>query len=425
MTSSSHLASSAFFYLAATALLESPINVEGLAITAAGSLLPDIDTPTSSIGRPFFPLSRWINQKIGHRTVTHSFVGMAILAVLALGAAWILSQWTGKGPALMHYGWLLILGYGSHILVDTLNKTGVELFWPCNLRCVFFYNEHYRIASAGSGDYWFMTVCLILNLGMYPLARDGFTLSLHQAFGDIYSVSMDFKQYGDKNRIWLDLEGVEAISNQKVQGRFEILAATDNASVLIERDRVKQIVSRTKPFQIFPDRTRIWIGQEQQITTQEIEMTGRTLGEIPRYADAERVLLYGYLTPAKFTPVSIHENRYNPISLRLDKLKFEHADYGDIREQQLEHVAIREGILIVKIYRLAGAAEPFATESASGSPIHHLELRFDPTDEILFAEGDVIQGGQVIARGYLNSSGKAGGRLPAGFRPSESAGQPG
>ena len=64
-----------------------------------------------------------------------------------------------------------------------------------------------------------MTVCLILNLGMYPLARDGFTLSLHQAFGDIYSVSMDFKQYGDKNRIWLDLEGVEAISNQKVQGR--------------------------------------------------------------------------------------------------------------------------------------------------------------------------------------------------------------
>ncbi|MFB3079206.1 MAG: metal-dependent hydrolase, partial [Lysobacterales bacterium] len=314
MTSSSHLASSAFFYLAATALLESAINIEGLAVTAAGSLLPDIDTPTSSIGRPFFPLARWINQKMGHRTVTHSLLGMAIFAVLVLGAAWILSQWTGKGPALMHYGWLLILGYGSHILVDTLNKTGVELFWPCKLRCVFFYNEHYRIASAGSGDYWFMTVCLILNLGMYPLARDGFTLSLHQAFGDIYSVSMDFKQYGDKNRIWLDLEGVEAISNQKVQGRFEILAAMDNASVLIQRDGVKQVVSRTKPLQIFPDRVRISIGEEQQITTQEIDMTGRTLGEIPHFSDAERVLLYGYLTPARFTSVSIHENRYNPIS---------------------------------------------------------------------------------------------------------------
>jgi hypothetical protein len=233
---------------------------------------------------------------------------------------------------------------------------------------------------------------------MYPLARDGFTLSLHQVFGDIYSVSMDFKQYGDKNRIWLDLEGVEAISNQKVQGRFEILGAMDNASVLIQRDRVKQTVSRTKPFQIFPDRTRISIGKEQRITTQEIEMAGRTLGEIPHYADAERVLFYGYLTPARFTPVSVYENRYNPISLRLEKLKFEHADYEDIQEQQLEHVAIREGILIVKIYRLAGAAELPATGRTEGSPIYHVELRFDPTDEILFAEGDVIQAGQMIAR---------------------------
>ena len=298
----------------------------------------------------------------------------------------------------MHYGWLLTLGYGSHILVDTLNKSGVELFWPCKVRCVFFYNEHYRIASAGGGDYWFMTVCLILNLGMYPLARDGFTFSLHQAFGDIYSVSMDFKQYGDQKRIWLDLEGVEAISNQKVQGRFEILAAMDNASVLIERDRVKQIVSRTKPFQIFPDRVRIWIDQEQQITTQEIEMAGRTLGEIPHYADAQRVLFYGYLTPARFTPVSVYENRYNPISLRLEKLKFEHANYEDIQEQELEHVAIREGILIVKIYRLADATEEPASGPTLGVPIHHVELRFDPTDEILFAEGDVIQAGQVIAR---------------------------
>ena len=398
MTSSSHLASSAFFYLAATSLLESSVNIEGLAVTAAGSLLPDIDTPTSSIGRPFFPLARWINQKIGHRTITHSFLGMAVFAALVLGATWLLSPGATEGSTLLYYGWLLILGYGSHILVDTLNKTGVELFWPCKLRCVFFYNEHYRIASAGSGDYWFMTVCLILNLGMYPLARDGFTLSLHQAFGDIYSVSMDFKQYGDKNRIWLDLEGVEAISNQKVQGRFEILAATDNASVLIQRDGIKQIVSRTKPFQIFPDRTRISIGEEQQITTQEIEMAGRTLGEIPHFSDAERVLLYGYLTPARFTSVSIHENRYNPISLRLDKLKFEHADYEDIRDQRLEHVAIREGILIVKIYRLASAAEPPATGPTEGVPIHHVELRFDPTDEILFAEGDVIQAGQVIAR---------------------------
>ncbi|MDA2933689.1 metal-dependent hydrolase [Acidobacteria bacterium AH-259-D05] len=398
MTSSSHLASSALTYLVAASLFESPISIQGITITAVGSLLPDIDAPTSSIGRPFFPLASWINQKVGHRTLTHSLVGLAIFALLMLGLAWILSQWTAEGIPLMHYAWLLMLGYGTHIFVDTFNKTGVELFWPSKLRCVLFYNEKYRIAVASKGDYWFMTVCLILNLGMYPLARDGFTRSLHQAFGDIYSVSMDFKQYGDKNRIWLDLEGVEAISNQKVNGRFEILAAIDNSAVLIERDGVRQIVSRTKPLQIFPDRVRISIGEEKQITTQEINMAGRTLGEIPNFPEAWRVLLYGYVTPVKFTPLSVHEGRYNPISLRLDKLKFDHAEYSDIQEHGLEHVAIREGVLIAKIYRPTQVSLTDSSVEPVRNLIRYVEIRFQPTDQILLEEGNVIRTGQVIGR---------------------------
>ncbi|MDA2930094.1 metal-dependent hydrolase [Acidobacteria bacterium AH-259-O06] len=398
MTSSSHLASSALFYLGASALAESPITIEGLAVTAVGSLLPDIDTPTSTVGRPFYPVASWIDQKIGHRTLTHSLLGCVIFAFLVLGVAWLLSGGMFTAARTMQYSWLLVLGYGSHILVDTLNKTGVELFWPSKLRCVFFYNDNWRITAAGKGDYWFMTACLVLNLALYPLARDGFTLSLHRAFGDIYSVSMDFKQYGDKNRIWLELEGVEAISNQKVKGRFEILAALDNGAVLIERGGVKQIVSRTKPFQIFPHKVKITVGEKQHIATREINMAGRTLVEIARFSDAQRVLLHGYLTPARFTPVSVYENRYNPISLRLDKLRLEHADYRDIREQGLEHVAIREGMLILKIHRLEAVAEAEHQNTNPDSIIRHVELRFKPTDEVLFGEGHVIQAGQTIGR---------------------------
>lgn len=397
MTSSSHLASSALFYLGAAALAEIPLSIEGLAITAAGSLLPDIDTPTSSIGRPFFPVASWIDQKVGHRTLTHSFLGITLFGVLVLCTAWTVSGWRADHSPLPHYGWLLILGYASHVLVDTLNKTGVELFWPSKLRCVFFYSHNWRITAAGKGDYWFMTACLLLNLAAYPLARDGFTLSLHRAFGDIYSVSMDFKQYGDKNRIWVDLEGVGAISNQKVKGRFEILAALDNGAVLIERDGTKQIVSRTKPFQIFPDKVKIAIGKPQHIRTQEIDMAGRTLGEIPRFAETSRVLLYGYLTPARFSPVRIYENRYDSISLRLDKLKLEHADYADIERQGLEHVLIREGILILKIHQSA-AGEMKTDTVSTGAPIRHVELRFEATDEVLLREGDLIRFGQTIGR---------------------------
>jgi inner membrane protein len=409
MTSSSHLASSALCYLAASALSESPISIQGLAVTVIGSLLPDIDTPTSSVGRPLFPLARWINEKIGHRTLTHSFVGLGIFTLLAFSIAWLLARWplsrlgapiAGQTSASRPetYAWLLVLGFASHIFVDTLNKTGVELFWPSKLRCVFFYNDKYRITAASIGDYWFMTACLVLNLAMYPLARDGLTRSLHQAFGDIYSVSMDFKKYGDKNRIWLDLQGVELISNQKVKGQFEILAVMDNGSVLIERNRAKQIVSRTRPLQIFPESTKIRIGESQVISIQHVNMAGRTLGELPRFPEASRVLFYGYLTPAKAARLSIHEDRYNSISERLGKLKLDHADYADVQAQNLKQLAIREGTLLVKIHHPAGNTQPPANVAPTEGTIYEVQLRFKPTDQILFNEGDVIAYGQVIAR---------------------------
>lgn len=185
---------------------------------------------------------------------------------------------------------------------------------------------------------------------------------------------MDFKQYGDKNRIWLDLEGVEAISNQKVKGRFETLGALDNGSVLIERNGVKQIVSRTNPFHIYPDRASIAIGEEQHVTIQEIDMAGRTLSEVPHFPGVDRVLLYGYLTPVKLPPLSVHEGRYDPISRRLDKLKLEHAEYQDIEEQGLEHVLIREGILILKIYVKGSVVSPVFSADSSRAPIYQVGI---------------------------------------------------
>jgi len=301
------------------------------------------------------------------------------------------------GTAVDSYARFLPLGFASHILVDTLNKSGVDLFWPARVRGVFFGNEQYRIVSAGRGDYWFMTACLVANLGFYPLARDGFTFSLHQAFGDIYSVSTDFKQYGERNRIWVDLEGIDAISNQKVAGRFEMLAAVDNGAVLIERDGLKQLVSKTAPLHIFPTRAKIAIGEPTMISTREIEMAGRTLGELPRFSGARRVLYYGYLTPAKLTPLSVHRDRYDSIALRLDKIRLEHAEYRDIEEQGIDHLVIREGTVLAKIHDLPLKLTDLSPDPAQ-KPVRLVELRLRPDDQILLAEGLFVTPGQVIAR---------------------------
>jgi len=396
MTTSSHLASSALVYLFTSAATESVPSVEGLAIVAFGSLLPDIDAPTSSIGRPFFPISSWLNRTIGHRTVTHSLVSLAVLGLLIVGSGWCLAYFWAFDRRLIRLGWLLVLGFASHILVDTLNKTGVELFWPSRLRCVLFFNERYRASSAGKGDYWFMAGCLILNLAAYPLARDGFTLSVHQAFGDIYSVAMDFKQYGERNRIWVELEGVERLSNRKIQGRFEVLGTLDNGSVLIERDGTRQIVSRTEPCQLYPVKSSVVIGEPQILEVKTLDFTGRTLGDVPHFPDATRVLIHGYLTPAKMPEIGVRQDRYNPVSIRLDKLKLDHAEPIDLRG--MEHVGIREGILVLKISRSVKAPSS-ATDTTSTPPdrIQYVEFHFNPKDQVFLAEGQSVHFGQVIA----------------------------
>ena len=74
------------------------------------SLIPDLDTPKSLLGR-LFPPSKWLNTRFGHRTLTHS--------ALFLGLSYIV------GPA-------AFLGLASHILLDLLTPSGVQLAWPQN-----------------------------------------------------------------------------------------------------------------------------------------------------------------------------------------------------------------------------------------------------------------------------------------------------
>lgn len=55
----------------------------GWALASAASLLPDADLPTSKLGRALFWLSTRLEKRFGHRTLTHSFIAIAAVALLA------------------------------------------------------------------------------------------------------------------------------------------------------------------------------------------------------------------------------------------------------------------------------------------------------------------------------------------------------
>ena len=91
---------------------------EALALAALGSLLPDIDHPKSWMGRRVRPVSLLVSKIFGHRGITHS--------LLAVAGCLFALQIIGKGA----FAPAVLVGYLSHLLCDSLTKSGVPLLWP-------------------------------------------------------------------------------------------------------------------------------------------------------------------------------------------------------------------------------------------------------------------------------------------------------
>jgi len=53
-----------------------------LGLAVVGSQLPDLDTTTSLIGQICYPLSNWIEERYPHRSITHSLLATAFIAVV-------------------------------------------------------------------------------------------------------------------------------------------------------------------------------------------------------------------------------------------------------------------------------------------------------------------------------------------------------
>ncbi len=152
--------------LAGTALLagtEPPLFAYPVA--AVTSWLPDVDNPRSRLGnglsrlknptanlvtRPlswaFRITSFTLVRTVGHRTLTHSLLGLALFIL----PVWLL---LGSYPSFFY---ACVAGYGSHIVADALNTRGVPLLWPLG--------KPFRLLPGGvrSGGVWELAVALVV-----------------------------------------------------------------------------------------------------------------------------------------------------------------------------------------------------------------------------------------------------------------------
>ncbi|KGX92900.1 membrane protein [Pontibacillus halophilus JSM 076056 = DSM 19796] len=88
-------------------------------------MLPDIDHPSSYIGRKLPGLSKSISKLFGHRGFTHSIV---CVAALYFG----LTELKEQVPSVPALG--ITIGYISHLLADSLTPQGAQLLYPLQVR---------------------------------------------------------------------------------------------------------------------------------------------------------------------------------------------------------------------------------------------------------------------------------------------------
>lgn len=118
----------------------SPIICIGvIALSAFGSLVPDVDNKKSILGSKLKIISTITNNVFGHRSITHAPLTLAILFLLFLYLIYKF-QLFYLFPLLLGY----TSGYLSHLFLDFMTKGGIPLFYP-------FSKKRFALTKAKTG----------------------------------------------------------------------------------------------------------------------------------------------------------------------------------------------------------------------------------------------------------------------------------
>lgn len=196
MTAPNHLVGGFTF----TGIFGSLMGINILSILFA-CLLPDIDHTKSLIGKLFLPISRSLNRRYGHRTITHSLV-----AIIALtGIIGVIQR--SFFPSIQ-IAQVFALGYSSHLLLDMITVQGIPLFYPFKKNpCVIPGRPELRFRS-GNMRHEAIGMCMftVSAIFLQPLIANGFWTSYNRLFGTLPHVLSEYNKSDDLLEVTLTVQ---------------------------------------------------------------------------------------------------------------------------------------------------------------------------------------------------------------------------
>ena len=257
------------------------ITPEAFVFAVLGAVLPDVDTTASTVGRLAYPVAWYLERRFGHRGITHSLVGLLLAATLA--ASFVLFR------VLSWPSWsAFVIGYLSHLLADSMNKSGVPLFWPSlNYQVVLPGNEAYRIRVRSPAEFVLLAILIPITAITIPLSQISLTTALHYVIRSPSSAVSDYQAWAGQHLVWVELKGRHNLSQKPVQGVFEAIGTAGQSAIII-RDGAGNIYAagNSRDDQIYVHSIRAVKGIPIRTEIQEVRLAHRFLGDLFAYISA-------------------------------------------------------------------------------------------------------------------------------------------
>ena len=274
---------------AGTSLILGTADPLALFLGLVGSQLPDLDTSTSSLGQICFPISRWIEARYPHRTITHSLLATGFLALISLSVGYLTNHLT--------LSIALPLGHLLSCFSDCFTKKGVQLFYPYPAWCISVANPKRRLTTGGTGEYWILSLALmLLVVGLHIGSSGGITEQVTSALGMSDGAVTIYNQKSPTYHVWADIKGIWAADRTRADGKYFVVANEGDSFIVTDG---KGSFYKTGQ-QILTERVSATIGNPAttQITTltfTDEEITPK-LQEIAASQPNALILLSGTLT---------------------------------------------------------------------------------------------------------------------------------
>ncbi len=416
-----HIAFSWVILFGIIAVFGVAVNAYTIIAITLGAILPDIDTRASTIGKIFSFISKKIEKKYGHRTITHSWITLFISAVILVPTAYVLDVYLIGFDQVSNIQIVtsFIIGWFTHILLDTMTIQGVKVMFPVSQRRGVFpfdpsFPYSFRTNTGSKIDKILFVIFITGALVAFPIGTVGYQRIIRSLQQDIMSAVNDYNEMARNNLVKVKTEATNQISRKDISGDFNVYGSLSYETLLIEKDGEMYTLGNKYSDHLYAQKVKCFRDEKIDLSIKEIELSNESIRELKNYKNENdlRVLFFGevIIEENEQSKYIQHLDRFNTITIESNKLKMKYARIRDLEKYGVENAFIESGTIKVYSYSRPGEIKYSNTDKIKVEGVRGKSLtivtEIEDLNNLFVTSGDTVKTGQRLFIKDKNVSGE-------------------